>query len=206
VRSPLPAATLAAALLLAGCQARTGRVMEEDEPVGVSVDGASYDILDGMMKEAVPKILTRVQDRLAAAGATERMRLIFAGVQNNTDERLGEKKDYVYDTVDILVGRTAAFDMVSRTFVEEVMDRMKEPPRSELLIDPEVRRRVVQQFEQDEGRDYIRFILWGKFNNATSDTGSGTSEKKYALVLEMVDVRTGLEVKEQVFARKAYTR
>lgn len=199
------AAALLAALLLASCAGRTGRVMDEGEPAGVDVRQASYDVLDGMMKEGVPKILGRVQDRMAGSGSTERARLIFAGVQNNSDERLGEKKDYVYDTVDTLVGQVGTFDMVSRTFVENVMDQMGEQPRAELLIDPAVRRKVVQRFEQTEGRDYIGYILWGKFNNATADTGRDRKEKKYVLVLELVDVRTGLQVKEQVYSRKAYT-
>ncbi len=182
---------------------RTGRVMDANEPVGTDVRQASTDVLDSMMKEGVPKILGRARDQ--QAGAEGRSRLVFAGIQNNTDERLGEKKDYVYDTVDIMVGQTGVFDMVSRTFVENVMDQMGEQPRAELLIDPAVRRKVVERFEQTEGRDYIRYILWGKLNNATSDTGSGTSEKKYALVLEIVDVKTGLQLKEQVLSRKAYT-
>ena len=198
-------AALAPAFLAAGCSTQSGRIMDNDEPVGVDVKRASVDVLDGMMKEGVPKILARVQDRMAGAGGTERHRLIFAGIQNNSDERLGEKKDYVYDTVDTLLGQAGNFDMVSRTFVENVMDQMKEQPKAELLIDPQMRRRVIERFEQTEGRDYIRYILWGKFNNAASDTGRGTSEKKYVLVLEMVDVKTGLEVKEQVYSRKAYT-
>ncbi len=204
-RSPaaaLPLAAFAALALLAGC-GRTGRVMGEDEPVGVDVRQASTDVLDSMMKEGVPLLLGRARDQQAGAG--ERFRLVFAGIQNNTDERLGEKKDYIYDTVDILVGQTGVYDMVSRTFVENVMDQMGEQPRAELLIDPAVRRKVVERFEQTEGRDYIRYILWGRLNNATSDTGGGSSEKKYALVLEIVDVKTGLELKEQVFSRKAYT-
>lgn len=201
MRAPL----LLAALLLASCSARTGRVMDEGEPVGVDVRAASVDVLDGMMKEGVPLILGSARERIAGSGSAERHRLIFAGIQNNSDERLGEKKDYVYDTVDTLVGQDGTFDMVSRTFVENVMDQMKEQPKAELLIDPEIRRRVIERFEQTEGRDYIRYILWGKFNNAASDTGSGTSEKKYVLVLELVDVKTGLQVKKQVYGRKAYT-
>ncbi len=199
------AASLLSGGLLAACQARTGRVMDPDEPVGVDVRRASVDVLDGMMKEGVPLILASAKERIAGSGSTERPRLIFAGVQNNSDERLGEKKDYIYDTVDTLVGQDGTFDMVSRTFVENVMDQMKEAPKAELLIDPEIRRKVVQRFEQIEGRDYIRYILWGKFNNAASDTGSGTSEKKYVLVLELVDVKTGLQTKKMVDGRKAYT-
>ena len=110
----------------------------------------------------------------------------------------------LYDTVDTLVGRQGTFDMVSRTYVENVLSQMGKQPRVELLLDPQVRRGVIERFEQAEGREYIRYILWGKLNNATTKTGRDEKEKKYVLGLEMVDVKTGLQLKEQVSARKEY--
>jgi hypothetical protein len=199
---PLHVFVIAAGLVAVGCAGPSGRVMDDDEPVGVDIKRASTDVLDTMMAEGVPLILGRAKDRLS--GSADRHRLIFAGIQNNSDERLGEKKDYLYDTVDTLVGRQGTFDMVSRTFVENVLDQMGKQPRVELLLDPQVRRGVIERFEQTEGREYIGYILWGKLNNATTRTDSDERQKKYVLVLEMVDVKTGLQLKEQVSARKEY--
>ena len=202
-RAALP--FLAAAALAAGCRSGpTGRVQDPGEPVGVDVHGAGVDILDPMMKKGVEEILSAAQGALA--GSAERPRLIFAGIENNSDERLGEKREYLYDTVDTIVGQFGTFDMVSRTFVENMLSQMGQQPRVELLIDPKMRRAVVERFEQAEGRDYVRYVLWGKFNNATSEVGADATEKKYALVLELVDVKTGAGQKRQVFGRKAYTR
>ncbi len=204
-RPGLAALALCASVLAAGCRsAPTGRVMDPGEPDGVDVRQASVDVFDGMMAEGVRGILAKTAAKMS--GDTARHRLIFAGLQNNSDERLGEKKDYIYDSVDTMVSENGSFDMVSRTFVENVLDQMGRQPRAELLLDPQVRREVVERFQQREGRDYIGYILWGKFNNATSETGKRETEKKYVLVLEMVDVRTGLETKHQVYGRKAYTR
>jgi hypothetical protein len=201
----LPVRTLAAtaALALAACSGPTGRVQDPGEPVGVDVRAASFDILDGMAKDATARILEQASAGLS--GQTARSRLIFAGIQNNSDERLGEKKDYLYDNVDTLVTSSGMFDVVSRTFVENALSRIGEAPRAELLIDPQVRRKLVAELEQQEGRDYIRYIMFGKLNNAAADTGRGTSEKKYALVMELVDARTGLQWEIEVFGRKAYT-
>jgi hypothetical protein len=192
-----------AALPLAACAGPTGRVQDPDEPAGVDVRAASFDILDGMAREGTQRILDQAQSGLS--GSTARARLVFAGIENNSDERLGEKKSYLYDNVDTLVTRSGMFDVVSRSFVENALSRIGEAPRAELLIDPQVRRKLVEQLEQDEGRDYIRYILFGKLNNASADTGRGTSEKKYVLVMELVDARTGLQWKTEAFGRKAYT-
>ncbi len=196
---------VAAALAASGCRTeKSGRVMSADEPVGVDRERASVDVLDPMMKRGTREILAKAAAKLS--GTTERQRVIFAGIENNSDERLGEKRDYLYDTVDTIVTDSGQFDVVSRTFVENVLSQLGRQPRAEMLLDPQVRREVIERFEQQEGRDYIRWILWGKFNNATSETGPETLEKKYVLVLELVDVRTGLQTKHEVFGRKAYTK
>jgi hypothetical protein len=189
----------------AGCRSDpTGRVMHPDEPVGVDVHQASVDVFDGMMRQGVTAILDKAGAK--QSGDQQRHRMIFAGIQNNSDERLGEKKDYIYDTVDTMITANGSYDMVSRVFVENVLSQMGRQPRAELLLDPQVRDEVVERFRQKEGRDYIGYILWGKFNNATSETGRDELEKKYVLVLELVDVRTGLQVKHQEYGRKAYTK
>ncbi|MEL6896264.1 MAG: penicillin-binding protein activator LpoB, partial [Planctomycetota bacterium] len=123
----------------------------------------------------------------------------FIGIENKSIEELADFKDQLYERIDAQVNGGANFRTINRRMVVAALEETR--LRSDSLYLPANR----AAFSAVLGRQGspVDYLLYANITSGTTDRNSST-QRDYLLTLEMVNVRTGDQIKESATISKGY--
>jgi hypothetical protein len=198
---------LAAIVLVAtvGCRNHQhARVLSQTDKDMVGSHEAGTETWKPLIEESVSKLLARSFERVETVSYTRSdgipvRTVCFVGVENRSSEPLGDFREEIYEQIDSLVGASPGFRMISRRYVEAAMKEIRCRPDA-LILDENQRQLQIALERDDQIFDYLLFA------NVTSGTTevNGDYQRNYRLTLELLDVHTGVPMKETAVLRKGY--
>ncbi len=180
------------------------RVMSQTDKDMVGSHEAGAETWKPLIEESVAKLLARSFDQVETVSFTRPdgvpvRTVCFVGVENRSSEPLGDFREQIYEHIDSLIGTAPSFRMISRRYVEAAMREMRCRP-DELVIDERQRELQIVLEREQQVFDYLLFA------NVTSGTTevNGDYQRNYQLTLELLDIHSGVSMKENAVLRKGY--
>ncbi len=199
---------VAAAAVLAACVAAcrstpTAHVLSPGAADLVGTQRAGAETYRPLVEQAVMKLLSRQRPSVqtAAAGRGRPLRVCFVGIENRSAEEMGDFKDQVYEMIDTMLENNAAFQPVSRRYLQAAL--RETGLRPDQLFIPANMRQVATVLEQ-QGQP-VDCLLFAKLTSGTTAAGKDV-QRDYMLTLEVINVQTGDYDKESALLRKHYHR
>jgi hypothetical protein len=192
--------------LALGCRGRQVAHVLTDQDDMVGSHDAGAETWRPLVAEATTKLLANQQveiQQIAHTGglppADVRKRICFVGVENKSQEELGDYREQLYEQIDTIINESKTFAVVNRRFVEAGLRQSGLRPDD--LFVPNNRRNFVAVMEQLE--QPFDYVLFAKVTSGTTDN-NGDYQRDYLLTLELVNVTTGDFTKESAELRKGY--
>ncbi len=189
-----------------GCRGRQVAHVLTDQQDMVGSHEAGAETWRPLVAEATTRLLANQQveiQQIAHTGglppADVRKRICFVGVENKSQEELGDYREQLYEQIDTLINESKTFAVVNRRFVEAGLRQAGLRPDD--LFVPNNRRNFVAVMEQLE--QPFEYVLFAKVTSGTTDN-NGDYQRDYLLTLELVNVLTGDFTKESAELRKGY--
>ena len=194
-------------LLAVGCRGRqVAHVLRGDQSDMVGSHEAGAETWKPLVAEATCKLLASQQEEIQQVAhqgglppADVRKRICFVGVENKSQEELGDYREQLYEQIDTIINESKTFGVVNRKYVEAGLRTSGIRPDD--LFVPNNRRKFVTAMEQIE--QPFDYLLFAKVTSGTTDN-NGDYQRDYLLTLELVNVATGDFAKESAELRKGY--
>lgn len=190
--------------LLVSCRSTpTAHVVRPGAPDLVGTTRAGAETYRPLVEEAVTKLLSRQRPSVQTAASVppRPLRVCFVGIENRSAEEMGDFKEQVYEMIDTLLENNAAYQPVSRRYLEAAL--RETGLRPDQLFIPANMRQVAMVLEK-QGQP-VDCLLFAKLTSGTTEAGKST-QRDYMLTLEVVNVQTGDYDKESALLRKHYHR
>ena len=192
--------------LALGCRGKQVAHVLTDQPDMVGSHEAGAETWKPLVAEATCKLLASQQieiQQVTHEGGLPpvdvRKRICFVGVENKSQEELGDYREQLYEQIDTIINESKTFGVVNRRFVEAGLRQSALRPDD--LFVPNNRRNFVAVMEQLE--QPFDYLLFAKVTSGTTDN-NGDYQRDYLLTLELVNVATGDFAKESAELRKGY--
>lgn len=220
VSRSITAALLLGVLATAGCAGHQyGHLLASDDKDLVGSHAAGSATWNPLVDDAVARLLGRCPPAIqpvvfeaaqevvhdnqtigsALAGGTST--ICFVGIENRGAEELADFKEQLYERVDSQINSSETFRSVSRRVVDSVLLETRLRPESLFL--PHNQRLFAATLEKQSIP--VDYLLFAKVTTGSTDRNK-TSQRDYALTLELVNVRTGENLKETAKIRKGYSK
>ncbi len=194
-------------VLAPGCRGKqVAHVLRGDHDDMVGSHEAGAETWKPLVAEATCKLLASQQEEIQQVAhqgglppADVRKRICFVGVENKSQEELGDYREQLYEQIDTIINESKTFGVVNRRFVEAGLRQSALRPDD--LFVPNNRRNFVAVMEQLE--QPFDYVLFAKVTSGTTDN-NGDYQRDYLLTLELVNVTTGDFAKESAELRKGY--
>ncbi len=187
---------------LAGCRSQqTGEVMSPDKADMVGSHAAGAETYKPLIDEALGKLLARQGSGIqpAAAPAPAPKKICFVGVENQTNEDIGDFKAQIFQIIDTKINTSGTFSQISSKFTEAGLRKTHLRP-DELFLAEERRKFVAVLESAGQPFDYL---LFATITSGTTQVNNN-KQKDYMLTLDLVNIKTGTSDKESASLRKAY--
>lgn len=191
---------------LTGCRNRqTARVMAPNEADVVGSHQGGAETFGPLVDQAVTDLLVKNGYQIQPAGMNgigpRRLRVCFVDFENNSIEELGDFKNQIYDRIDGCINRSQSYEMIDRRFVRAGLRELRLLP--DQLFVPEYRARFVELMAS-QGRP-IDCLLYASLTSGTT-ADNIDYQRDYLLTLSLINVQTGISVKQQATLRKMYNQ
>ncbi|MCH2212305.1 MAG: penicillin-binding protein activator LpoB [Fuerstiella sp.] len=192
---------------LIGCRSHQhARILSATDKDMVGSHEAGAATWKPLIDESVVRLLGRSVDSVetvsyTTSGGVPVRTVCFAGVENRSSEPLGDFREQIYEHIDSLVGQSPGFRMISRRYVEAAMKDIR--CRPDALILPANQRQLQAALERVE--QPFDYLLFAQVTSGTTET-NGDYQRDYLLTLELLDIHTGVAIKESAQLRKGYHR
>ena len=187
--APLP---VAAVLAGSGCRSlQFARVMMPGEKGMAGSHQAVQETFTPRVNDAVAKLLARhvdsgVQQVEYEEGAEPLpppvRRVCFVGVENKSDQEIGDFQEQIYEAIDRRILESSIFQSVNRRFVDAGLRDTRLRP-DQLLVPEHMRTFAGHMEQQGQPIDHLLY--------ATITSGTTQQKHDYVLTLELVEVGTG---------------
>lgn len=195
-------------LLLAICCGCRGKqyahVLDRDDADMVGSHEAGAETWKPLIDESVAKLLGRACSDVQTVsyvgpGGNAVRTVCFVGVENRSSEEIGDFREQIYEHIDSQVGQAPHIQMISRRYVEAAMQECR--CRPDLLVLPEKQRELQAALERvDQPFD---FLLFAQITSGTTRSNKDY-QRDYLLTLELLDIHSGVSLKESATLRKGY--
>ena len=194
-------------VLAVGCRGKQiAHVLRGDQADMVGSHEAGAETWKPLVAEATCKLLATQQGEIQQVShqgglppADVRKRICFVGVENKSQEELGDYREQLYEQIDTIINESKTFAVVNRRFVEAGLKQAGLRPDD--LFVPNNRRNFVAMMESLE--QPFDYLLFAKVTSGTTDN-NGDYQRDYLLTLELVNVVNGDFAKESAELRKGY--
>jgi len=189
----------------AGCRNHQhARILSQTDEDMVGSHEAGAETWKPLIEESVAKLLARSFDRVETVSYTRPdgipvRTVCFVGVENRSSEPLGDFREQIYEHIDSLIGTAPNFRMISRRYVEGAMKEIRYRP-DELVVDEKQRQLQMVLEREDQVFDYL---LFASVTSGTTEV-NGDYQRNYQLILELLDIHSGVSLKESALLRKGY--
>jgi len=190
-----------------GCRGRqVAHVLKEDDQDMVGSHAAGAETWKPLIDTAVSQLLARQVSEIRTAAAVGdapsdfgKKRICFVGVENRSNEEIGDFKEQIYDHIDTMISQSDSFQPVSKRYVDAGLKTCGLRP-DDLFIptNQQVFTQALQRINQP-----FDYLLYAKVTSGTTRNNNST-QKDYELVLELVDMHSGESDKETANLRKGY--
>ena len=171
----------------------------------VGSHAAGSAVYKPLVSEAVGRLLGACQtppsNSVDINGYPAPSRVCFVGIENKSSEELGDFKDQLYELIDAEINRADTFESISRRRFDAALAATGLRPDS-LFI--QSNSHTLAAVLQEEGQP-LDYLIFATLTSGTTQRNSST-QRDYLLTLEMVNIRTGNQWKEQAEIRKGYHR
>lgn len=196
-----------AVLLDSGCRGRqVAHVLKEDDQDMVGSHAAGAETWKPLVDTAVSQLLARQVSEIRTAAAVgdapsefDKKRICFVGVENKSNEEVGDFKEQIYDHIDTMISQSDSFDPINRRYIEAGLRECG--LRSDDLFIPKKQRAFTEAMERVN--QPVDYLLFSKITSGTTKNNNST-QKDYQLVLELIEIHTGHSDKESASLRKGY--
>ena len=192
--------------LAVGCRGKQVAHVLTDQADMVGSHEAGAETWKPLVAEATCKLLAgqqvEIQQVTHEGGLPPvdvRKRICFVGVENKSQEELGDYREQLYEQIDTIINESKTFGVVNRRFVEAGLRQSALRPDD--LFVPNNRRNFVAIMEQQE--QPFDYLLFARITSGTTEN-NGDYQRDYLLTLELVNVATGDFAKESAELRKGY--
>lgn len=192
-----------------GCRmGQTAKVMDPMEKSMVGSHNAGAEVFDPLVCSTTGQIIEALQNESVSVPIDEGnlqtrpgvKRICFLGIDNNTSEELGDFREHLYQTIDTEITNSNTCVCINRMAVEGALRDLRLRPNQ--LFDP-INRQAFTQKLGALGQPFDYMLLGTVTSGTTIDNKD--SQKNYKLVLECVNVNSGITVaKRQADIRKQY--
>lgn len=189
---------LAGLVVSMGCAQKSGRIMGDDEDDLVGAREAGAPTYDRLITESIQKLLANPD---VQPGGLGKLKIAFAGVENQSGEALGSWHGQIETLINTSVNNSRRFRMISSRYVEAGLKQLN-LRADDLFIKGNQRRYAEVMEEQGQPLDCL---LFATIHSAPTRSG-GTAQVNYLLNLELVNLATGDPVTETATLRKEYTQ
>ena len=183
------ASVLALTVLLAGC-GTTGRVREPGEEQLVGDRRAGNVTYDQLVNDSMTKLVQQCGLQTRAQGP---YRVAFVGIETKGAEELRDQLPAIYEQVEEVLVNSGPFTVISRKAIDRARQEAGMRDFDDLYI-----ARNRDAFAGILGRDSQApdIFVYGTTTTQTTESEGGaftrdTTERRYALSMEMIDARTG---------------
>lgn len=197
---------LLALLVVTGCKGyQYARVVKPGEREMVGSHQAGGETFRPLVEESVAKLLSRVspgqQTQFTSYGENPggKMHICFVGVENKSSEEIGDFKEQIFEAIDAKLLESDTFAPISRRYVEAGLRETRLRPDS-LFIPDNMRMFAGMMESQGQPFDYL---LFAKITSGTTRENS-EYQRDYQLTLDLVDVHSGMQLKETATLSKGY--
>ena len=194
------------ALLGQGCRGKqVAHVLKEDDQDMVGSHAAGAETWKPLVDTAVSQLLARqvseIHTAAAVAGDEEfgKKRICFVGVENKSNEEIGDFKEQIYQHIDTMISQSDSFQPITRRYIKAGLDECGMRP-DDLFI-PKKQRAFTAAMEK--ANQPIDYLLYAEITSGTTRSNNST-QKDYQLVLELIDIHGGTSDKEMASLRKGY--
>ncbi len=199
------------AVTYGGCRGnQTATIVKPTDPVAVGSHAAGGETFKPLVEEATGKLLGRhaaqpvmnvsyQAGQLPSPPTPQVRRICFIGVENASNEELGDFKEQIYEMIDSKILAAGIYQSISRRFVQAGLTETRLRP-DQLFVPENMRTFMAVMERQGQPFDYA---LYAKITSGTT-TVNKDSSKQYILTLEMVNVRSGAFDKESATLTKDY--
>jgi hypothetical protein len=198
-------AVSAFAVSLTGCRGKQhAHILKEDDENMVGSHAAGAAVFEPLVAEAVQKLLGQeaggIQQAGFEAGAGTPKRVCFIGIENASAEELGDFREQIYEIIDQNVVASQVFEPISRRFVEAGLRETRLHPEDFFI---KSKRDLFAQVMEQQGQSFD-YLLFAKITSGTTISNSDDKQRDYLLTLEMVNLETGVPIKQSAKIRKGY--
>jgi hypothetical protein len=200
-------ASAAPLAIASGCRGKQiAHVLRGDQADMVGSHDAGAETWKPLVEEATCKLLAsqhvEIQQVAHEGGLPPvdvRKRICFVGVENKSQEELGDYREQLYEQIDTIINESKTFSVVNRRFVDAGLQQCGLKPND--LFVPNSRRNFVATMEQME--QPFDYLLFAKITSGSTES-NGDYQRDYQLTLELVNVTSGDYSKESAMLRKGY--
>ncbi len=191
--------------LLGGCRGyQYGHVLKKDAPNLVGSHDAGAEVFDPLVDEAVAKLLGRQSTLtpdcpIGPDGMPVKKNICFIGIENKSAEEIGDFKEQLYQQIDAKILESNCFQPISRRMVDAALVETRLRPDS-LMIPSNLQLFTAVLQRQGAPFDYL---LYAKLTSGTTERNHST-QRDYALSLELTNIHTGLYDTQAAEIRKGY--
>lgn len=220
VSRSITATALLATLLSIGCAGHQyGHLLASDDKDMVGSHAAGAATWNPLVDESVAKLLGRCppaiqpvlfesqtefpQDAqtIGSALASGPATICFIGVENRGAEEMVDFKEQLYERIDGQINSAETFRAVSRRVVDAALVELRMRP--DALFIPANQRMFAAVLERQSIP--VDYLMFAKITTGTTDRNK-SSQRDYAMTLELINLRTGENLKETATIRKGYSK
>jgi hypothetical protein len=182
-------------------------VIKPGEKEMIGSHQAGQETFRPLIDEAVGKLVARhavpPQAMQVSAGPEllppPKIRVCFVGVENKSNEEIGDFKEQIYESIDSRLLECGTCDSVSRRYVEAGLRELRLRP-DQLFVPDNMRMFAGLMAQQGQPFEYL---LFAKLTSGTTHENRDY-QRDYLLTLELVDIRTGAQDKQSATLSKGY--
>jgi hypothetical protein len=188
-----------------GCRSnQTAQVVKPGDKTMVGSHTAGSETWGPLVDGAVSNLLARhcggVQPASYTQGAPNGpMKVCFLGVENKSQEELGDFRETLYEQIDQKILNSGNFQSISKRFVDAGLKAANLRP-DEVFI-PQNMRILTERMEQMQ--QPFDFVLIAKVTSGTTRSNANY-QREYLLTLEMLNIHNGSYAKESATIVKKY--
>ncbi|MCE9607742.1 MAG: penicillin-binding protein activator LpoB [Planctomycetia bacterium] len=199
---------LAGAVLSAGTFAgcRGNQYAEVRDPAKADMVGshaAGAETFKPLVEQAVGQLLARHSAPLLTPtgelAPQQPKRVCFVAVENKSAEEIGDFKDQLYQTIDMHIVQSQAFQPINKRYIDAGLMQCRLRP--DVLLVPQNMRTFAAVMEQQQ--QPFDFLLYATVTSGTTRSNK-EMQRDYQLTLEMVNVHNGFYDKQAATISKGY--
>lgn len=192
---------LASMTLLAACESPKARIKADGEDSIVDDNRAGIATYDRLVKESTQEMLGWYTNEILDGQAPQGLNVAFVGIQNSTNESLGQWRDELNQIIGTTINNYRGFTAVSPRVVTAAL--RENGQRVDDLLLPAGRETFLNVLRRNDNA--VRALVFAQLTGGDSN-GGGVREQRYRLTLEMVDTESSVGRSFDATLSKEYAR